>query len=86
MKRILSGAMSMAVMLAAFAIPTFAAANEGSNSKTVTTTIAGISSQKPTFDGKIGKYEYQEIAFTSDDLRVSGTTDERLAKNVEIAK
>lgn len=82
MKRIISSAMSLAVMLTAFALPTFAAANEGSNSKSVTATIAGISSEKPVLDGKIGKYEYEEIKFTADDLRVSGTSDERLKKNV----
>lgn len=86
MKRMISGAISLAVILSALVIPAFAAAKEGGNSKTVSTTISGVSSQTPVLDGKIGKYEYKEIAYTTDDLRISGTTDERLAKNLEIAK
>ena len=86
MKKIISVALSAAILTAAFTLPALAAAKEGSNSKTVTATVAGISSTAPKLDGVIGKNEYKEIPFTTDDLRISGTTDARLASNVELVK
>lgn len=86
MKKFVSLALSAAILAAAFTLPALAAAQEGSNSKSVTATVAGISSKAPKLDGVVGKDEYKEIPFTTDDLRISGTTNERLASNVELAK
>lgn len=79
MKRILTAALA-ALMVAALAIPSAAAEKVGSNAAKVAVTVPGISTEAPKLDGKIGKYEYQEIKYTADDMRYMGADVDALAK------
>jgi len=73
MKRTLSLLLAL-LMLAALAVPTFAAEQLGKNSTTIKTTIPGIA-EKPVLDGFVDEFEYGEIAFTTDDMRIYGPDD-----------
>ena len=79
MKRILTAALAI-LMVAALAIPSAAAEKVGANAAKVAVTVAGVSTETPKLDGKIGKYEYQEIKYTADDMRYSGADTDALAK------
>lgn len=79
MKRILTSALAL-LMVGALAIPSAAAEVVGSNSANVTATVSGVSTEAPKLDGKIGKYEYSEIKYTKDDLRVMGEDTDALIK------
>ena len=79
MKRILTAALAI-LMVAALAIPSAAAEKVGANAAKVAVTVPGISTEAPKLDGKIGKYEYQEIKYTADDMRYNGADTDALAK------
>lgn len=79
MKRILTSALAL-LMVGALAIPFSAAEVVGSNSANVTATVSGISTEAPKLDGKIGKYEYSEIKYTKDDLRIMGADTDAIGK------
>lgn len=80
MKRILTAALAI-LMVAALAIPSAAAEKVGANAAgKVAVTIAGVSTEAPKLDGKIGKYEYQEIKYTADDMRYSAADVDALMK------
>ena len=73
MKKTLSLLLAL-LMLAALTVPTFAAEQLGKNSTTIKTTIPGIA-DKPVLDGFVDEFEYGEIAFTTDDMRIYGPDD-----------
>lgn len=88
MKKILSAALCAAMLTASLTVASSAAwiIDNGSNIKNVTTTIAGVSKNKPVLDGKISKNEYKEIAYTDDDLRVAGIDQTQYDNCQELAK
>ena len=77
MKKIFCLALAV-LMIAALMAPVFAAEKLGSKSVNPTATIKGKSANGVKIDGAIGEYEYEEIKFSTDELRYYGNTDAAL--------
>ncbi len=77
MKKIFCAALAI-LMIAALMAPVFAAEKLGSKSVNPTATVKGKSSKGVKIDGVVDEYEYEEIKFTTDELRYYGNTDAAL--------
>lgn len=78
MKKVLT-LILVVLTLVSLAIPAFAVDALGDNSTTIKVTVPGISTVKPTLDGVISDYEYQEIKYTAADMRYNAPDDATLA-------